>query len=437
VRPLALAAALACVTGRLLAQHDMARMSMRSPLDIPLSRMGSGTSWLPNSSQAHEATLMRGSWMLSLQGAAYGFYDDQLTKRGAWEVGITDWEMVMAMRPLQGGLLHLHLMTSLEPAILGGSGYPELLQNGGTYRHSPIFDRQHPHDALMELGAMYERQVGRGMATSIYVGAVGEPALGPVAFMHRPSATNDPLAPLGHHWQDAAHQSFGVVTLGVNTRAVKLEGSVFNARETDESHLIVDYQDARLDSYSGRISWAATPRVVAAAWWGYLNAHERLDPTTRMHRYGVSVISEARGPGGGRLSSTLMWGMNLHHHGIGHDHGDSTASRHHSSHSVLAESNLEIGGATVVFGRVERVQKDGEELGFQGGDLTTLYDVRSVVLGATRHVLSFGSADFLLGARGSVNFIPATLLATYGTRTPAGFAAYVQLRPVRVSAPRM
>ena len=37
-------------------------------------------------------------------------------------------------------------------------------------------------------------------------------------FMHRPSAADDPFAPLGHHWQDATHEAFGVVTTGL-TRA--------------------------------------------------------------------------------------------------------------------------------------------------------------------------------------------------------------------------
>jgi hypothetical protein len=192
--------------------------------------------------------------------------------------------MLMAMRSVRGGVLRLSAMTSVEPFVLGGSGYPELLQTGGTYLHSPIHDRQHPHDALMELAAAYERTVTHGVAISAYVGAVGEPALGPVAFMHRPSAENDPLAPLGHHWQDAGHQSFGVLTLGVGTSTVKLEGSLFNPREPDENHMVVDYRDARLDSYAGRLSWAATPHLVASAWWAFLNSHERLDPTTRMHR---------------------------------------------------------------------------------------------------------------------------------------------------------
>jgi hypothetical protein len=381
---------------------------------------------------------MWGNWTVSLHGAVYGQYDDQSTKRGDHQLGITDWEMVMAMRPLSGGLLRLHAMTSIEPFVLGGSGYPELLQNGGTYRHSPIHDRQHPHEALMELAAIYEHPVGSGLAMSLYAGATGEPALGPVAFMHRPSAENDPMAPLGHHWQDATHESFGVVTLGLYSRTVKLEGSVFNPREADENHLVVDYRDARLDSYAGRVTWAATPHLVASAWMGFFNSHERLDPTTRMHRYGASVLSAVRGLGGGQWTSSLIWGMNLHHHGAASHaliHGGPGASPHHLSSSLLAESHLEIGSRTAVFARLERVQKNGEELGFSGGDLTTLYDVRSIVAGFARRVASVGSAEFSLGARGSVNFVPQSLLATYGTRTPGGFAVYTQVGPSR-SRPR-
>src|SRR5438270_5014221 len=41
---------------------------------------------------------------------------------------------------------------------------------------------------------------------------------GPVAFPHRPSAADDPLAPISHHWQDGTHITFGVVTAGVFTR---------------------------------------------------------------------------------------------------------------------------------------------------------------------------------------------------------------------------
>jgi hypothetical protein len=287
----------------------------------------------------------------------------------------------------------------------------------------------------MELGAMYERAVSRSVAASVYAAAVGEPALGPVAYMHRHSAENDPLAPIGHHWQDAAHESFGVVTAGVYSRRVKLEGSAFNAREPDEYRFNLDYQGARLDSYAGRVSWAATPGVTAAAWYGYLSAHERLSPENKMHRYGASVVTEAAGIGGGKWASTFMWAMNLHHHeGVNHAlaHGDPNASPHHHAASLLAETNLEIGTRHAVFARLERVAKNGEELGFLGGDLTETYDVRSVVIGGLREIGTWGRGALGFGARGAVTFVPAILEATYGTRTPSGFALYVQVRPRRI-----
>lgn len=373
-----------------------------------------------------------GKWTIGFHGSVFIQYDDQSTKRGDTQLGVIDWEMAMATRRIGNGQLELRAMTSLEPFVLGGDGYPELLQTGGTYRHSFLHDRQHPHDALMEMAVAYTHDLAHVATASFYAGAVGEPALGPVAYMHRPSAENDPFAPLGHHWQDASHQSFGVVTLGVNTRTLKLEGSVFNPREPDENHLIVDYRGAKLDSYSGRLSWAATSHLVASTWWAYLNSHDRLDPDTRMHRYGASIITETRGPGGGAWSNTFVWGMNLHHHGAAsHElaHGTPGASPHHHASSLLVESNLSLGTKTNVFARLERVMKNGEELGFLGGDLTELYDVRSVSAGVTRRIAAVGPTAVSLGARGSVNLVPEVLLATYGTRTPAGFSVYAKVSP--------
>jgi hypothetical protein len=406
---------------------------MTTPLGIPQSRQGSGTSWIPDSSALRAAIVARGAWMLMFQGAVSALGIDERTKRGERQFAMTDWEMLMAMRRVAGGLLRLSAMTSVEPFALGGSGYPLLLQTGGTYRHSPLHDRQHPHSALMELSGMYERAFSRDAALFVYAAAAGEPALGPVSFMHRPSSLDDPLAPIGHHWQDAHHVSFGVVTAGITTRTWRVEGSAFNPRESDENHQVVDYRGAKLDSYSGRVSWMPSPRVVASSWWGYLESHGRLDPTARMHRYGASVLTSSRGLRGGAWSSTIVWAMNLHHHGSASHailHGGPGASPHHHSSSMLAETNVGIGSRTALFARAERVKKNGEELGFLGGDLTALYDVRTFSGGLRQRLTNVGPAELSLGARGSMNFVPATLLATYGTRTPTGFAVYASLRPV-------
>ncbi|MEO5870910.1 MAG: hypothetical protein ABIT91_13745 [Gemmatimonadaceae bacterium] len=137
--------------------------------------------------------------------------------------------------------------------------------------------------------------------------------------------------------------------------------------------------------------------------------------------------------GGGRqLSTTVIWGMNLHHHaGASHLilHGGPDASPHHHSSSLLAEANLTVDASAQLFFRAERVEKSGEELGFLGGDLTELYDIRAISGGATRRVRSMRSIEMLVGGRAAVNVVPASVEATYGTRTPVGFFLYLQLRP--------
>ena len=103
-------------------------------------------------------------------------------------------------------------------------------------------------------------------------GPAGEPALGPVAVPHRPSAMPNPIAPIGHHWLDASHITFGVVTAGVFTPRWKAEASLFNGREPDEDRWDLDL--APLDSYSGRISFAPADSLVLQVSAGHLTDAE-------------------------------------------------------------------------------------------------------------------------------------------------------------------
>jgi hypothetical protein len=397
------------------AGHDTAMM-MTGPLGISHLRMGSGTSWLPDSSPMHANHKVRGDWMVMLHGVAFGVYDHQGTDRGANQLGIIDWEMAMAMRRIGSGLLHLHGMASLEPATIGARGYPLLLQTGESYKGKPLIDRQHPHDLFMELASMFEQPVARDMAVSFYAGAVGEPALGPVAFMHRPSAQSDPFAPLGHHWQDATHISYGVATTGLYTRLWKLEGSIFNGREPDANRW--DFDFGTLDSYSGRLTINPSGRWSVAGWYGFLKRPEELHPAESVHRYGMSLLYSGRGWRGGEWASLVMWGAN--------EHGG------HAENSAVVESNLELGRSNTVFGRYEYVRKSAEDLVVAGAPLEQQYDINSVVAGYVREIASIPGGTIGVAFRTSVNLIPRSLEATYGTRTPASFAVYVRIRPKRM-----
>jgi hypothetical protein len=389
------------------------RAMMTLPLGVPQARMGSGTSWMPDSTAMHARHFMWGDWTAMLHGVAFVQYDDQQSKRGDRQLGIVDWEMLMLMRRLGAGELQLHAMVSLEPLTLGARGYPLLLQTGESYRGAPLHDRQHPHDAFMEVAAMYQQPITRSVGIELYGGPAGEPALGPVAFMHRPSAQSDPLAPLGHHWEDATHISFGVVTAGVYSHVAKLEASVFNGREPDANRWDFDFH--RMDAYSARLTVNPTGRASVAAWYGWLPSPEALHPNESVHRYGASALLASRGIEGGTWASTLVWGANR--------------SLGRTEQSVLAESNLEIGASNSVFGRVERVRKSAEELVLPSVDPAREFDVSSVVGGYVREIASFPGGTIGVGGRVALDFIPSTLAPFYGTRTPVGFAVYARVRP--------
>src|SRR6185437_9992593 len=223
-------------------------------------------------------------WDVMLHGVAFLQYDDQGSKRGDRQLGSVNWGMLMAGHDLAGGRLGLRGMVSADPFTVGARGYPLLLQSGESYRGKPLFDRQHPHDLFMEIAALYDHAIGNNAAVSLYVAPVGEPAIGPVAFPHRPSAMNDPLAPIGHHWQDATHIAFGVLTAGLFTHSVKVEGSLFNGREPDENRTNFDYRGRSLDSYAGRVTWNPAGQWSVAGSYAYLKSPETTHPEESMHR---------------------------------------------------------------------------------------------------------------------------------------------------------
>jgi hypothetical protein len=129
------------------------------------------------------------------------------------------------------GLLTGTLAMSADPMIMGGNGYPLQFQTGETYNGKKLVDRQHPYDLFSALSLGYTYSVNKDLDVSGYFGYPGEPALGPVTFMHRPSSMNNPNAPIAHHWQDATHITYGVATSGFRVKDVKLEGHSLRGRK--------------------------------------------------------------------------------------------------------------------------------------------------------------------------------------------------------------
>jgi hypothetical protein len=401
------------------AHAAMPTMAMaRAPLDIPMRRRGSGTSWLPDASPMYAAHSMLGGWDVMLHGLAFLQYDDQQSKRGDRQLGSVNWGMAMATHALAGGTLSLSGMLSAEPFTVGARGYPLLLQSGEAYHGVPLHDRQHPHDLFMELAAKYDHVMTPDAAVFVYAAPVGEPALGPVAFPHRPSAANDPLAPIGHHWQDATHISFGVLTAGVYTRMVRLEGSVFNGREPDENRTNFDYRGRSLDSYAGRVTVNPSDRWSVSASYGYLKSPEALAPDESVHRMTASVLYGRPLGMTGDWSSAFIYGGNKHPE-------DARVAN-----SYLAETNVDLDGRNTVFGRGEIVEKTGDDLALGTG--ARLYTVGELTLGYVRELATVFGGSLGAGVAGTANFIPSSIDPVYGTRAPLGVAVFLRLRPGRM-----
>ena len=393
-------------------------MIMNDPLGVSMERMGSGTTWIPDAVPLPARHVMSGSWLLMLHGFGFAQYDKQGGPRGNDQFGSLNWVMLMASRDLLGGRFQARTMLSLDPATVTNRGYPLLLQSGETYGGQPLFDRQHPHDFWMELAVMYERALSRSIGVTVYAAPSGEPALGPVAFMHRPSAMDNLAAPLSHHWQDVTHISFGVLTGGLFGRHWKLEGSVFNGREPNEERW--GFDRIRLDSYSGRFTAHLDSSWVVSAGYGFLKSPEALTPSESIHRVTASVLQGRKLGMDGQIASSVIWGANRH------------SGR--TAHSVLAESEAILDRRNTIFGRLEVVQKTAGELVLPSGPggfaPDSTFTVTALSVGYIREVVRWSNATVGVGFQGGLNVLPAALDPIYGSRTPAGGMLFVRIRPL-------
>jgi hypothetical protein len=370
--------------------------------------LGSGTAWLPVAAPARGFHVQVSDWRVMVHGSVFVQFVQEFGQRGNYQLGGVNWVMGDASRPLAGGVFRTRMMASAEYFTLTRAGYPQLLQVSQPYRGGTVTDRMHPHELLSEIAVMYDRPIGDARRWwSLYLAAVGEPALGPVAYLHRPSAVNDPTAPLGHHAQDVTHESFGVATLGVYTPRIHLEASVFNGAHPNEVRTNFDYAGARFNSFSARLTVNPTERWSIAGSAAYIDPREH----ESLHRFEVSVIHVTGG-----WSTSFIWGANV-----------PTDTRR-VLNTALVETNIDLGPRNAVFGRAEYVTRTADELALVGS-VSEEVPVGALALGYARRLREVRGVGAWLGARGDVDFVPEQLRLFYGSRTPVGFIVYLQLRP--------
>jgi hypothetical protein len=436
--------------------HDMKTMQPPTTLiEAELSHTTSGTSVEPPSTPV---AMLMGSyrgWTVMVHGSAFITDIQQHASTGSPYTGrrggdkffSTNWLMPMATRQLgqngKYGQLTLRSMFSLEPATISGRQYPELFQQGETAFGKPIIDGQHPHDFFMEVAALYDLHLSEHTLLSLYAAPVGDPAIGPTAYPHRLSASEDPIAALGHHQEDSTHIAFNVFTGGLTWRWLRFEESGFHGAEPTEQRW--GFQPSpnghAVDSYSSRITFSPTQNWSSQYSIAHIVSPEALYPHENQQRQTASIMynrpigahhdttsmpgMDMSTPTTGNWSTTLLWGRTKSLPQSGNDNS--------KENSYLLESLLQFHTRNYVWMRIENAARTNELLLPPGSSLPPNFTESPI-----GHVAaySFGyDRDYRIlphlltapGAQFTTYVTPDVLTPTYGHH-PFGVVAFVRLR---------
>lgn len=399
-------------------QHHGMEMQSKSFVENVLHRSSSGTSAEPNSTPTPMLMTTKGKWTLMFHGIAWLNELQQSGPRGHDKFFSTNWFMPMAQRNVGPGQLSLRTMLSFEPAAVTERRYPELFQLGETAFGKPIVDGQHPHDLVMELAALYDLKMGENALLSFYAAPVGDPAMGPTAYPHRMSASENPMAALGHHLEDSTHIADDVITTGFTYKTVRLEASGFHGREPDEYRWDIDA--GKIDSWSLRFTVNPAQNWSMQYSVGHLTSPEALHPEEDVRRMTASVMYN-RPLAKGNWATMLLWGrsQDLDHHQI--------------FNGYLAESTLRLGRQTL-WGRIENVDRAnelilGENAEPPGFEEHFAARVQAYTFGYGHEIGRVPHLSVALGGQLTLYGKPAFLDPLYGDHPVSG-VLFVRFRPV-------
>jgi hypothetical protein len=285
----------------------------------------------------------------------------------------------------------------------------------------------------MQLAGIWRTPLTDKTGLTIAGGPSGEPAIGPVAFMHRGSSAENPFAPLSHHTFDSTHISFGVITVAADHGRWTVEGSAFNGREPDQHRW--DFDFGALDSFAGRVWFKPSSDWELQVSSARLKDPEELEPGTLIRSTGSASWFKKNGDDFSAV--TVGAGVNV----------TDGANRR----ALFAEATRRK-GLNSVFGRLELVDVETFVLasGLTPAQLPLavlpptfcpstqshctaiapdrIDRVAAFTLGGVRDVLAWRGVEGGIGAAVMVYGVPGALTATHGEH-PMSFQIFFRLRP--------
>jgi hypothetical protein len=398
--------------------NDLITMHPETFLQEIIRHSGSGTSAEPDSTPVPMRMTAKGKWTLMFHANVFVLDEQQSSPRGGDKLFSTNWFMGMAQRPLGPGVFSARAMLSLEPATITGRQYPLLFQQGETAFGKPISDGQHPHNFFMEIAALYDLKLSKNALLSFYAAPMGDPAIGPTAYPHRASASEDPLAALGHHQEDSTHIAEDVLTVGATYRIVRMEASGFHGREPDENRW--DIGQGKIDSWSARLTMQPGKNWSGQYSYARIESPEALFPTENQERMTASIMYN-RPIHNGNWASSLIWGR--------------TKSLEDNSkiNSYALESTLRFLTVNHAWTRIESAERSNELLLGENALPPNFTEqpigrVQAYTLGYDRDFDLLPHLATALGAQVTVYGVGEKLKPLYGLH-PAGMALFLRVRP--------
>jgi len=341
------------------------------------------------------------------------------------QAGSLNWGMLMARRSLGGGRFGVRTMLSAEPWTVPGCGSLNFLATGEVCDGDTIHDRQQAHDLVMELAVDYEHPLRGRWRWQVYAGLAGEPALGPPGYPHRASAMTNPIGPVTHHWLDATHVTFGLVTLGLHNQRWKAEVSAFNGREPDERRTDLDL--GGFDSVAGRLSFLPTDRLalqVSAARLREASTDFPFPSQPPVIRATASAMYHVPFGSTGLWASTIAVGMTHAREAVSRGILDAT------SVGMLLESSLTVAERDTIFGRAEAGRMPAHHLHAHEYSLS-LFPLGKLQVGYVRHLRVGRGLVPGIGGSFSLSVLSPELAPRYYGRVAPSVAVFFSIRPAR------
>jgi hypothetical protein len=397
---------------------DLMTMHPESFLQEIVRHAGSGTSAEPDSTPVPMLMTKKGKWALMFHANVFVLDEQQSSPRGGDKFFSTNWFMGMAQRQLGHGVFTARVMLSLEPATITGRQYPLLFQQGETAFGEAIVDGQHPHNFFMEIAALYDWKLGKNGLLSFYAAPIGDPAIGPIAYPHRASASENPVAALGHHQEDSTHIAQDVITMGATYRIARIEASGFHGREPNENRWNIS--QGKIDSWSARLTIQPGTNWSGQYSYARIASPEALYPTENQERMTASIMYN-RPLRNGNWASSVIWGRTK-----------SLADKS-KFNSYALESTLRFLTRNHTWTRIENAERSNELLLGENPLPPNFIEqpigrVQAYTLGYDRDFDVIPHLATALGAQLTVYGVGENLRPVYGSR-PAGVAIFIRVRP--------